>query len=615
MQTKAKPNGAERLLLVLLTAWALAMIVPGLYRVFDPLSSFGLSVDNDGVVVDVVAPFTRATESPAGANGIVPGDRIDLRRMRCIPIRSPQCGSVLSLLGGMGGMQSVLPNRQITLQINPAAGGQLRTVTLDAAPAPLSTAERLTLLADTLVGIIVILTAFRLVWQHPCRMTWGLFLYVIWFNPGQSFAYYAVLQLWPGAVLSQELAEAVAHGAAFVGLTTFALRFPHDRTEQSWRRLERALPWLGALITLLTLLSFGSGFGIPSETNTRATFLVGYAIDAGVLVILLKRRRTLSPPDRQRMHWVIWGCAIGLPAFIFAEVSQSAALVRHLWGISLSPAMIGLLYLPNGVLVYFASKAVQQPRVVRVSIPLRHGTILSVLTLAVAVPMVHLHEALSHYRASLDLPEWAWLFVVSPVLLVLLQRLDEICIELVDHVCSRRFHRSHLGLKAGGERMMTAKTPEEIDRLLLDCPMHVLALSSAAVFRKDNDVFRRTAATPQWTSCAVRELGPEEHEFALRCIEQATPIRLCQTDCERHDFPAGLGAPCLAVPVQTPMREASAVVLYGPHENGTDIDRDECDMLAALAARAAAAYEHVHTILLQEEVARLRSQITGLRTA
>ena len=63
---------AGRVLLVALTLWALALIVPGLYRVVDPLASFGLSVDNDGLVIDTVVPFTSEAESPAARAGIVP---------------------------------------------------------------------------------------------------------------------------------------------------------------------------------------------------------------------------------------------------------------------------------------------------------------------------------------------------------------------------------------------------------------------------------------------------------------------------------------------------------------------------------------------------------------
>src|SRR5208282_6720083 len=98
------------------------------------------------------------------------------------------------------------------------------------------------------------------------------------------------------------------------------------------------VPLLAGTMTVLTLLSFRSLFGFPSERITEVSFLAGYAVDAAVLLILLARRRTLPPQEEQRMRWVIWGCAIGLPAYILAEICQSATLFSRLWGVSLSPA-------------------------------------------------------------------------------------------------------------------------------------------------------------------------------------------------------------------------------------------------------------------------------------
>ena len=85
---------AGRVLLVLLAAWAIAMIVPEVYRVFGSLGSFGVVVDNDGVVIDTTGPFTTPAESPAAAAGIAVGDRVDLYAMRCVP----SCDSALSQL-------------------------------------------------------------------------------------------------------------------------------------------------------------------------------------------------------------------------------------------------------------------------------------------------------------------------------------------------------------------------------------------------------------------------------------------------------------------------------------------------------------------------------------
>src|SRR5580704_18636885 len=138
-----------RLLLILLTLWALAVIVPGLQRVIDSIGSFGLSADNDGFVTDVVSPFPSAANSPAAAAGIVPGDRIDLKAMRCIPIDTPQCSSLVSVLGGLGGAHFALQGRKITLAILPNSGGPPKYVGLESISAPLNAAERAVLFADT----------------------------------------------------------------------------------------------------------------------------------------------------------------------------------------------------------------------------------------------------------------------------------------------------------------------------------------------------------------------------------------------------------------------------------------------------------------------------------
>jgi hypothetical protein len=83
------------------------------------------------------------------------------------------------------------------------------------------------------------------------------------------------------------------------------------------------------------------------------------------------RRRTQTPEDYQRVRWVIWGCLIGLPAFIIAELGQETTFFVTLLG-DYAPkvAVLGLLYLVNGVLCLFVFEAARSQRVVSVSIPL-----------------------------------------------------------------------------------------------------------------------------------------------------------------------------------------------------------------------------------------------------
>ena len=144
-------------------------------------------------------------------------------------------------------------------------------------------------------------------------MTWGFFLYVIWFNPGQSAQYYALLQLYsPIALLTQNLVGAIAQGAGLAGFIWFALRAPTDETTSRWRPVERSLPVVALLLMLLLVVSYANLLGYRTEMLTRAGVISGLVVAMCGLGIFLARRRELPPQDYQRLRWVIWGCLIGL---------------------------------------------------------------------------------------------------------------------------------------------------------------------------------------------------------------------------------------------------------------------------------------------------------------
>jgi hypothetical protein len=607
------PSVASRLLLIALTLWALAMIVPGFQRVFDSLGSFGLSVNNDGVVNDVVAPFQSAAESPAALAGIVPGDRIDLKSMRCIPLSTPQCASLVTIIGGLAGLQGALTGREISVRILPKSGEPPKEVALRAVSASLTFVERVVQFADTIAGIVVICIGFWLVWTRPSWMTWGLFLYVIWINPGQVVTYYALIQRWPIAVLAQELAESLAQGAAFAGLLIFTLRLPDDSIEPRWRKLQRIVPLLGAAITVLNLLAFSNMLGFRSERVTEISFLAGYAIDAVALLVLLERRRKLPPLEEQRIRWVIWGCAIGLPTFILAELCQSSDLISHFVGAPAPQAVIGLLYLPSGVLTYLASQAVWQRRVVSVSVPLRRGTLLAALSLAVGIPISQAHEKLAGVQEHLRLPTWILALVIAPLFLYLLHRVHELFVEVADRLFNRQFHIAREQMKKAGKAIEHAQALAEIDRLLVETAIQSLSLSSGAIFREQDSAFRRTRDEKGWNDSMKKELLPESDAAALVCLEVGEPLRLGHDDWVSPDLPSGLQAPCLSVPVESEIPEATAVALFGPHESGNDLDEDEIELLQKLATRAASSYERVVTHLLRSQVAELKSQLIAMQ--
>ena len=123
---------------------------------------------------------------------------------------------------------------------------------------------------------------------------------------------------------------------------------------------------------------------------------IGFAVSVGALAILIGRRQDLSPRDYQRIRWVIWGCLIGLPAYLLAQLSQETSVFSDLIGEGQTPGEVaGALSLVNGILCLFVVEAVRRPTVVNVWIPLRRATAFGLL---LSVPVLFLHKQIEDDR-------------------------------------------------------------------------------------------------------------------------------------------------------------------------------------------------------------------------
>jgi hypothetical protein len=585
---------AGRLLLIVLAAWGLLMIVPELIRVVQPLGALGFFANNDGLIYDATGPFDDEASSPAWRAGIRAGDRIDLNRMRCLPGEHARCRDALTVLGGI---DYVLPSQTFTIALAPSDARPAREVTLVAEQPPSNFVERAVLLLDQLAGIAVILAAAWLVWTRPGAMSWGFFLYVNWFNPGQAYAFYAILQQWPALLLTQNFAGCIAQAAGYAGLLLFVLRVPNDEIEPRWLPVQRALPWLALILALLLLVSYGSVFGFQTEAVTRAGIIAGFPVALVALAILLARRAAQAPEDYQRMRWVIWGCLIGLPAFLIAELASETTFFETRWG-DFTPRedIIGLLYLVNGVLCLFVFEAIRRPRVVSVMIPLRRVTILG---LTLSLPVLLLHQQVE--RMQEHLPVWAWL-LIGAVAIFIITRLHEGAVHLADRYFNRALDAVEREL---GVAMLKAGELGEIDRLLAHEPYQRLKLASAASFRRDGLTFVRGPNAAGWDSNTAARLQPDDK--LLKPVAKGQPFTI--PDNRDAELPQGLARPVLGVPAASPLR-CYAVSLYGPHASGTDLDAYERAMLARLAANAAAMYAELENGALRSEITRLERELS-----
>jgi hypothetical protein len=595
-------RNVNHILLVAFTLWALAMIVPDLYRLVQPLGSFGFYANNDGLVTDVQGPFPNEAASPAFQAGLRPNDRLDLAQMRCVPFNTLICSGTMAALGGM---RLVSDHQRAELALVATPERPARQVDIVAKQRPYDRWVLAVLLLDQLAAILVILAAAWLVWTRPGVMTWGFFLYVIWFNPGQSSEYYALLQYYsPAALLTQNIAGAIAQGAGSAGFIWFAVRAPADETTLRWRPLERALPVVAVLLAVLLALSYANLFGYPTEMVTRVGVLSGLVVAASAFVILLVRQKELPPQDYQRLRWVIWGCLVGLPALVIADAGTETTLLDPFWNGHPPPEQLwGLVYLVNGVLCLFVSEAVRRPYVVTVSIPLRRVTILG---LVLSLPALFLHQQIDHIREGVSenvtLPAWVWLAIATAALF-LTSKIHETAVHHVD----RFFNRSIA--KAGerlGDAILNAANYNEIESHLVRGVHNALGLASASVFREDGRTFRRTTSDQGWDDAATRTLDLTDP--MLEPARTHRPFGVNAQAAVRNRLPDGLSRPILAVPIGDRLR-CLALAFYGPHATGNDLNHDERYMLTDLADKAASAFMKLNDDALRQRIALLESEL------
>jgi hypothetical protein len=589
----------DRLLLIPLLLWGLAMIAPDLLRVVQPLGSFGFYANNDGLIYDITGPFGDDKSSPAWQAGLRDGDRIDLPSLHCTVNHLSACGNAV---GALGGVQFVLSGSAITLDIAGAEGKPSRQVTLHARRIPSNILVRGVILLDQIAAILVVVGAAWLVWSRPSAMTWGFFLYVNWFNPAQSYAYYAILQQWPPLLIAQDIAGCVAQAAGFAGLLLFVIRAPNDRTEPRWQPVQRALPFVAAAFAAVLIASYGSLFGYPTETLTRVGIAAGFVVAVCAVAILMARMQSQKPEDYQRLRWVLWGCLIGLPSFLIAELAAETTVFETALGFTMPGDMIGLLYLVNGVLCLFVFEAVRSDHVVSVWIPLRRVTILAFILTPAAL---FLHSQVQRVETYFELPAWAWL-VLAVVVSFLISLLHDKAVEFADAFFNRSLDRIEHQL---AEALHNARTPTEIEQVLADETSRALHLTSAASFRRQGSVLSREGEGMGWDECG-RELKPEEP--ILIHLNEGVPFRIKRTQTEGLDVPKGLGRPVLAVPSANAAR-CFAVSLYGPHVSGTYLDHNERAMLGRLANDAAAAYAELENGELRQKVASLEHELAAAK--
>jgi hypothetical protein len=646
----------SRCFVIGLAVWAFAVISPDFARVFDDYGTLGFYANNDGVITSVVrlpaTDPTYALHDDYGTLGfyvnndgvITSVDRLPaadsttaVREHDCIDLKKTALADRLAVFGGMGGLTYVRRDLVADLWIARApcaqAASPLTFVRLPAQPQPISRANRVLLLVDEILGIFFIGLAAFLVWRSPSPMTWGFFLYALWYNPGQTFVFYAELQRWPVVFVVQQCLQAIAQAVGYAGFILFALRFPDNKADPKYNAVERwILPATTGLFLVLSLLSFGASFsmsslfsggrsfGTPSEQWGRSSYGLGYLVDIGVLLILRARRKDQPPEDEQRTRWVHWGCRIGLAAFIFADSNMTTTWWNPVWGPlcaqenalaeaicdsgRLSETVLLSVFLLTALLPITVFHAVRRHRVVNVSFAISRATVLLLVWLILAWLIISLTNAIEHYLHSMS-----FLWPVMAILIVKLafKKLHELLLELCDHVFFRRLHRAERRIAKVRTELNHVESLEGIDLSLTEEPANCLNLASAAVFRRDNTgAYRRRTHVVGWPTAGDGVgITAETVQRAFRGEESPLILSELRLDSEA---PSGVGQPVLATPLLG-VTGVVGVALYGAHRTGDDLTKEESALLCDLSAAASNAYVRVEGLELRGQIEQLRAQV------
>jgi hypothetical protein len=223
------------------------------------------------------------------------------------------------------------------------------------------------------------------------------------------------------------------------------------------------------------------------------------------------------------------------------------------------------------------------------------------------VPVLFLHKQIEEIDHYVHMPDWAWVVVASG-LVYLIARGHEFATELMDRLFDRKFIRAERHLAEVGDTIQNADNLDEIERLLVDEPMQTLRLASAALFREQDGLFTRSLSAG-WDADHADALTSNHPLLSARFDRKPyTPDSVDAAPAFRAELPDELERPVLIVPVGN-ARRCYALVLYGGHEIGTDLDSSERHLLGSLARDAEIAYAQVESETLRRRIAALENQL------
>lgn len=526
----------NRIVVVVLAAFALAFTAPDIVLPWMPFSTFGYNATADGRITSVMPGLAAARA------GLHTDDRIDLSKI------APNQRRYLSILS---------PARQgmsITLPV--IAGTSTRTIALVAEPKPRTTADNITDIVLIIEQCLFILIAAALAYVRPSWLTWSFYLYAIGVSSNSILAFArlsdALMPLY-SAVMAAILI------AAAVSMIVFAMLFP--RTEPT-KRTRRLLPLLAAAailwFTMDLIFGYAGIFNSALRGNAQALRVVlrvnealPFAAYIVAITAFVANYIQSEESARKRLQWVGLGfiCGFGGVAWLlfFETILEFTNGDIPLWAINSLQTL-------NICIPIAVAYAILKHRVIDVRFFVSRALVYGLITTFAVAILALLDWAVAKRVEATQLGvavEIAGALAIG----LGIHRMHAFIDNIVDRYVFRSVHEAEQHLERIGEAMMFARSTHAIDEML--------AVETARALRLD-------AVT------VIRDFDPDD-SLALR-------LHAGRITIEHGDF--------LAMPLLV-RHQLIGYVLYCHHENGAAIDPTEREILERITSRAAVAYDHV----------------------
>ncbi|HEX5275553.1 MAG TPA: PDZ domain-containing protein [Candidatus Rubrimentiphilum sp.] len=564
-------------------AAAFTLSFPVVQLLLESGNLMGINPAPIGAVVDYPTGIVRAVGpgTPAARAGLRPDDRIDYAR----------AGWTMRIWIRSGHLRAGIPTPLPIVR-----AGRPVTITLLAPRVPPISAGQLVLDSAEILATLVYIVlgcAFYFASRTKLSLAFMIFCFAMT-GPFANTSWLHAVPRWAEPLAA--LAGAVLPLFQTWAYLTLCLRFPTGEAVGRWRLVDRALP---AIIVVCFVMYYGHFYTVAFVNGENDPLYNGFVSFVWFTYFLgaaafLARYWGTRGAETIRMRWVAVALAVYLgilATFFIGQVLRSNAL----W--------ISYLTLFNPAPFAFAY-ALVRGRIIDVRIFGGRAIVYGALT---AIPVALLAIVDWFFARRLQDARLATFLEVAVAVgfSFWLRSLHRRIERFVERVFFASRHRALERVRHITRALPFSERIETIETLLADEIAAALQLASAAVFRAEEGAFVLTAAR-DWEAGAER-LDPDD-PLILFARSSHGGIHLDDVPRTRVAVPQGDARPAFGLPV-TVGRRVIAVVLYGNHLNGEPIDGEEEDLLNAAAHASATAYEHLHALEREREIAQLRSQL------